>query len=84
MRKYLLSAAVMASLGAMSACAPPPPTATATPVRSPALGDPGALPGAPAAAARPTAADLARGDKQPPGTTNGNQPDRAAAASGVR
>ncbi len=52
--------------------------------RNPVLGNPvhKAQPRANRAANR--AANIAKSDKQPPGTENGNQPDRAAAGGGAR
>ena len=53
--------------------------------RNPVLGDPG--PRDVRTRAKPTASraqDISRGDKQPAGTMNGNQPDRASAGGGGR
>lgn len=63
-----------------------PSTTTTTPPRNPNLGRPGssAQPAPHRESASARAAAAARGDKQPPGTQNGNQPDRAAAGGGAR
>ncbi len=50
------------------------------PTRNPVLGDPGTK----NPSARPSAAAEAKADKQPRGTEDGNQPDRAAAGGGAR
>ena len=85
MRKFLFSIAILSTLGLVSGCAPTPAATTAAaPLRNPNLGDPGPIPGAATGPARPSAAALTNADRQPPGTTNGNQPDRAAAAGGAR
>ncbi len=64
----------------------PNTSTTTTPPRNPMLGRPGSssqpATNRPSASARAAAA--ARADKQPPGTENGNQPDRAAAGGGAR
>ncbi len=53
--------------------------AQTAPARSPVSGDPVAQVAKPKAS---NASRAARADKQPPGTENGNQPDRAAAGGG--
>ena len=55
-------------------------TASPEPTRNPVLGDQGTS----NPRTRPSAAAESRADKQPPGTENGNQPDRAAAGGGSR
>lgn len=55
--------------------------AQSTPTRNPVQGDPVVKPVKPH---RGRAATIARSDKQPPGTENGNQPDRALAGGGSR
>ncbi len=52
--------------------------------RSPVTGDSVHKPQHRASSASRRAANIARSDKQPPGTENGNQPDRAAAGGGAR
>lgn len=56
-------------------------TAPSNTSRNPVQGDPG-LHSTSSASTR--AAEEAKADKQPPGTENGNQPDRAAAGGGAR
>ena len=75
--KFLLAAALALGVGSGAALAQTSGPAT---TRSPALGDKGNQP----STARPSAKALAKADKQPPGTENGNQPDRAAAGGGAR
>jgi hypothetical protein len=71
--------ALMLTIGAGSAMAQTSPSPS--PLRSPVSGDPVLH-----SAKRPTttAARAAQADKQPPGTENGNQPDRAQAGGGSR
>jgi hypothetical protein len=52
--------------------------------RNPVLGDPVHKPQNRTSRAANRAANIAKSDKQPPGTENGNQPDRAAAGGGAR
>ncbi|MGI4942470.1 MAG: hypothetical protein ACRYHQ_18210 [Janthinobacterium lividum] len=73
--KFLLAAALTLSVGSGVAFAQ-----TSAPTRNPVLGDKGSQP----STARPSAKAVAKADKQPPGTENGNQPDRAAAGGGAR
>ena len=64
---------------------PTPVAPNTTTTRNPVLGDPGSS--TTRRAVRPTtrrAQAIARADKQPAGTENGNQPDRASAAGGGR
>lgn len=71
---------LVAALGLSSAA-----MAQTPPVRSPVSGDPVAQapkPVQPKPLSR--AARNAQADKQPPGTENGNQPDRASAGGGGR
>ena len=80
--KWLLAISLLGSLAGPPVHAQSTPTATdavGSP-RNPNLGDPGAKPKRP----RRSAAAIARSDKQPPGTENGNQPDRASAGGGGR
>lgn len=75
--KFLLAAGLMLGLGSGFAVAQ---TSGSSTTRSPVLGDPGAK----RSTARPSAAAAAKADKQPRGTEDGNQPDRAAAGGGAR
>lgn len=75
--KFLLAAALTLSVGSGAAFAQ---TSAPAPTRNPVLGDKGSQP----STARPSAKAVAKADKQPPGTENGNQPDRAAAGGGAR
>jgi len=88
MRGFVLAAMVVGGLGAGPALAQAGPGAAvpgtagpadgSAPARSPTLGDPAAAP-EPRTAQSPAATD------QPaPTSTNGNQPDRAAAGGGAR
>ena len=52
--------------------------------RSPVMGDPVHKAQPKLSSASRRAANIARSDKQAPGTENGNQPDRAAAGGGAR
>ncbi len=52
--------------------------------RSPVSGDPVHKPQSRTSRAANRAASIAKSDKQPAGTENGNQPDRAAAGGGAR
>ncbi len=78
-----LSLGLLCSLmgGAAYAQSNPGAPAVTSDTRNPMLGDPGVKP---APRTKPKAAALARADKQPPGTENGNQPDRASAGGGGR
>ncbi len=73
--RTVLSAALVLGLGAGAAVAQTAPEA----VRNPVLGDPGPVHTPRVKQTSRRAHAIARSDKQPPGTTNGNQPDRAAA-----
>lgn len=75
--KFLLAAALGLGLASGPAVAQ---TAAQTVTRDPVLGTKTRH----VARAKPSAAAVARGDKQPLGTENGNQPDRAAAGGGAR
>ena len=75
--KFILATGLMLGLSSGLASAQ---TAGPATTRNPVLGDPGTKP----SSARPSAAAVSRADKQPPGTQNGNQPDRAAAGGGGR
>ncbi len=75
--KFLLATGLALGLSSGLAAAQ---TSGSSTVRNPVLGDPGTT----KAKARPSAAASAKADKQPPGTENGNQPDRAAAGGGAR
>ena len=76
--KVLLAAGLALALAPGLAAAQTSGPAT---TRNPVLGDPGTKT---TKRVRPNAAAMARADKQPPGTENGNQPDRAAAGGGGR
>lgn len=79
--KFILAAGLV--LGFCSGCTSAQTSQASGPAattRNPNLGDPGSRP----STARPSAAAAARADKQPPGTENGNQPDRAASGGGAR
>lgn len=52
--------------------------------RSPVMGDPVHKGQTRVSRASRRAANIARSDKQAPGTENGNQPDRASAGGGAR
>ena len=86
--KFVLSLALLASIGigsahAQSTTSPVTPPDTAAPARNPVQGDPAPIPDAvrtPDSSTR--AAGAAEADKQPAGTENSNQPDRAAAGAG--
>ena len=71
--KYVLAASLM--LSPVAALAQP------APARNPVQGDAVVKP---AKRPRTRAAAAARADKQPAGTENGNQPDRALAGGGSR
>lgn len=75
--KFLL--AISLAFGLSSGLAYAQTSGSAT-VRNPISGDPGTKP----SRVRPSAAAVSKADKQPPGTENGNQPDRAAAGGGAR
>ena len=75
--KFLLATGLALGLSSGLACAQ---TAGHTVTRDPILGTKGKH----VAKARPSAEAVAKADKQPPGTENGNQPDRAAAGGGGR
>ena len=87
-REFVLTAMVLGGLGAGPALAQAGPGATvpdtagpadgSVPARSPTLGDPAAAP-EPRTAQSPAATD-----RPAPSSTNGNQPDRAAAGGGAR
>ena len=79
--RNLLAAALALGLasGAASAQTAAPAAGTQV-VRDPILGTRGKH----VRKARPSAEALAKADRQPPGTENGNQPDRAAAGGGGR
>lgn len=80
MKPLILATALIAALGATPASAQ-----TTTAPRNPVLGDPGPAPvHRDTRSASQRARDAVRSDRQGPGTTNGNQPDRAAAAAGGR
>ena len=78
--KHILTIGLVLGLSPLAVSAQPATTADA-PVRSPVQGDPVVKP---TVHHRTRAAAMARADKQPPGTENGNQPDRAAAGGGAR
>ena len=75
--KFLVATSLLLGLSSGLAVAQ---TSTTAPTRNPVLGDPGST----NPKTRPSAAAEAKADKQPPGTENGNQPDRAAAGGGSR
>ena len=79
MSRILLTAGLLIGLGGLVACqapSPPAPAPTAQ-TRSPVSGDPGPNPVG-------RAANTTNSDRQPRGTTDGNQPDRAASGGGAR
>ncbi len=78
--KFILAPALAALLAAGAAQAQTPAPPSSATARNPVMGDPGNKP----APRRPNARALARADKQPSGTENGNQPDRASAGGGSR
>ncbi len=80
LRTLALLAGISVGLSPMVAAAQAPPA------RSAIEGDPVAKPQPPSRTQRATqrAAKLSRADKQPAGTENGNQPDRASAGGGGR
>ena len=75
--KFLVATSLLLGLSSGLAAAQ---TASPEPARNPVLGDPGTT----NSKARPSAAAEAKADKQPRGTEDGNQPDRAAAGGGAR
>jgi hypothetical protein len=75
--KFLLATGLVLGLSSGLAAAQ---TSGTPATRNPVLGDPGTT----KSTARPSAAAAAKADKQPSGTENGNQPDRAAAGGGAR
>lgn len=78
-RDLLLAAALLGGVCAVSACTQPDPLAPANaPPRNAYLGDPGAKLAPASPAARNTNLD-----RPAPSSTNGNQPDRAAAGGGA-
>ncbi len=75
--KPLFAIGLLVGLGSGLAVAQ---TSAPEPTRNPVLGDPGTK----NPSARPSAAAESKADKQPRGTEDGNQPDRAAAGGGAR
>ena len=81
--KTVLSAALVLGLGTGAAIAQTAPDSTTDVTRNPVLGDPGTRHAPRVKQTTSRAKAIARSDKQPPGTTNGNQPDRAATGAGA-
>ncbi len=79
--KLLWATALVLSLSSSLAFAQTSGDQTA---RSPVTGDAVHKSQSRASRASRRAANIAQSDKQPPGTENGNQPDRAAAGGGGR
>ena len=80
--KIVFSAALVLCLGTGAAIAQTAPPSTTEVSRNPVLGDPGTTHAHRVKQTTRRAKAIAHSDKQPAGTENGNQPDRAAAGGG--
>ena len=79
-RKALLAAAMLGALGTVTACTATRPDSPAGKAPNPYLGDRGGPSFGPVSPAE-RSTNL---DRPSPSSTNGNQPDRAAAGGGAR